>query len=191
MKNNNKVGNYLALTLSAGAAATSAEAATIVTLYGDGVTAPAGINVGEGSKSNRYADTNGNVTSDSFFSINGSSVTFTRGENLAATSTSLKGQYRFGTAGSFTNGAQAGAENYANISFNGNDAVYEAVGQFFFDEANGGYLIALAKNSDGSALSISAGKTAIDSAAVSAVPEPSSHLALLALGSVGLLHLFS
>jgi hypothetical protein len=72
--------------------------------------------------------------------------------------------------------------------FNGFDDVYEAVGQFFFDAQGGGYLIALAKNDDGSALTISAGKTAIVAAsAVSAVPEPSSGLGLLALGAAGLL----
>jgi hypothetical protein len=61
------------------------------------------------------------------------------------------------------------------------------VGQFFFD-AQGGYLIALAKNNDGSGLTISTGKTAIEKAsAVSAVPELSSQLALLALGSAGIL----
>ncbi len=61
------------------------------------------------------------------------------------------------------------------------------MGQFFFD-AQGGYLIALAKNNDGSGLTISTGKTAIEKAsAVSAVPELSSQLALLALGSAGIL----
>jgi len=44
MKITNKLGHYLALTLGAGAAATSAEGATTVTVYGSGVTPPAGIN---------------------------------------------------------------------------------------------------------------------------------------------------
>ena len=62
------------------------------------------------------------------------------------------------------------------------------MGQFFFDAQGGGYLIALAKNDDGSGLTISAGKTAIEKAsAVSAVPELSSQLALFALGSAGIL----
>ncbi len=83
--------------------------------------------------------------------------------------------------GSFQNGAQAGSENYANISFD-SDMVYEAVGQFFFDGQGGGYLVALAINDmPASELSISDGKAAID-----AVPEPSA-LALLCLGAGGLL----
>ena len=81
----------------------------------------------------------------------------------------------------FTYGGSFGDGNYANISFNGDDGVHEAVAQFYFDGTGGGYLIAVAQNDDDSALSISDGKTAID-----AVPEPSS-LGLLALGAAGLL----
>jgi hypothetical protein len=180
----NKLGNYLALTLGAGTAATTAGAATTVTLYGQGVTTPAGIDIG--STGNFVVDSNNSKSS--YFATTGgaSDVIFTRGGNLTASAGSKDGPYH-NTTSAFLFGAQSGGENYANITFNGPDDVYEAVGQFYFDGTGGGYLIALAQNSDNSALSISDGKTAIDNAAVSAIPEPSSNLALLALGSAGLL----
>ncbi len=83
------------------------------------------------------------------------------------------------------NGAQTEAANYASLSLDG-DGIYDSVGQFFFDGNGGAYLIAIATEESGSALSIIEGKAAIDSASVPAVPEP-SQLALLALGSAGLL----
>ena len=113
-------------------------------------------------------------------------------------------------AGGFTSGAVFGSANYANITFDERDArgsfIFGTVGQFFFDGAGGGRLVALAfaegtTLSDGvtlltsdnaprdlstltntSALSISDGFAAINAASV---PEPSG-LALLALGAAGL-----
>ncbi|NQX02507.1 hypothetical protein HQ447_17760 [bacterium] len=187
MKITNKLGHYLALTLGAGAAATSAEGATTVTVYGQGVTPPAGINpsITSSFAGWRVLD-NGSTANNSFFS----SVSynhFTSGTDWAG------GFYDASTAGYFqapgtfnARGATSGDANYANISLNGNDGVYEAVGQFHIT-AGELWLIALAKNDNNSALSISAGKTAIDGAATSAVPEVSGHLALLALGSAGVL----
>ena len=108
-------------------------------------------------------------------------VFFTRGTDLSSPGSSNNGIYKTSNviAGALFNSNQ----NYINISF-GIDSTYEAVGQFYLNGTGTGYLVALAKNSDGSALSISAGKLAIDN--YSAVPEPSS-LGLLAMGATGLL----
>ena len=180
----NKLGNYLALTLGAGAAATSAKGATSVTFYGQGATPPAGINVrvsaGDGGSYLDFGSSN-----SSFFANNNYEVLFTRGSDIIATGAWKNGYFVRGDA-ELGYGAETGDSNYVNISLNGDDSIYEAVGQFHLD-SDGYWLIALAKNDNGSSLSISAGKTAIDGGATSAVPEPSSHLALLALGSVGLL----
>ena len=87
--------------------------------------------------------------------------------------------YYSGTGG-FAYGASVGV-NYANISFNGDDDIYEAVAKFNFDGAGGGVLVAIAKDNTLGGLTISAGVTAIDGAAV---PEPSAMLlGLLAVGS--------
>ena len=92
---------------------------------------------------------------------------------------------RYSYQGSAYNGALLNSnQNYASISFNGNDGIYEAVGQFYLDGLDGGYLVAIARNDDNSALSISDGEAAIT--AITAVPEPSS-IALLALGAAGVL----
>ena len=106
---------------------------------------------------------------------------FTQGGDLAADVAASIGYYIYG--GEFTAGAMLGDQNYANLTFDADDTVFEAVGQFFFDGADGGYLVAIATNEDGSALSISDGVDLIDAASV---PEPSG-LTLLALGSAGLL----
>ena len=90
------------------------------------------------------------------------------------------GLYR--QSGIFVGGAVDGI-NYASISFDGTNGVYEAVGKFDLGDFNVGddaQLIAIAVSDQG-ALSISDGVVAIDSAAV---PEPSGMLlGLLALGS--------
>ena len=72
--------------------------------------------------------------------------------------------------------------NFMALDFTGDDNVRESVAAFVFDGVGGGYIHAIARNDDNSAMSITDGITAITAAAV---PESSS-LALLALGSVGL-----
>lgn len=106
------------------------------------------------------------------------------------------GQYTLlGSTTELRYGGVAGDQNYANVTFNGDDGIYEAVAQFYLDGAGGGYLMAIATTNaitnpqnlsavGGPALSISAGKAMI--AAAAAIPEPSS-LALLALGATGLI----
>ncbi len=188
MKITNKLGNYLALTLGAGAAVTSAEGATTVTVYGQGVTPPAGINPSVTSSFVGFStlDLNG-YSNNSVFKQGTSDQLFTSGTDLNNLGFAFEGYFQEPGA-SKAYGATSGDANYANISLNGDDGVYESVGQFHINIAAGElWLIALAKNSDNSALSISAGKTAIDGSATSAVPEVSSHLALLALGSAGVL----
>ncbi|MEO0416824.1 MAG: PEP-CTERM sorting domain-containing protein [Verrucomicrobiota bacterium] len=118
---------------------------------------------------------------DAYIAVSSSYNVFTSGGNLDNYYSTTYAYYL--TGGLFDYGATIGAANYANISFDGPIPVYEAVAQFYFDGDGGGYLIALAENIDGSALSISDGKAAIDAAAV---PEPSG-LALLALGAAGLM----
>jgi hypothetical protein len=182
-----RLGTYLTVGLGTGCLAVTAGAST-VTMYGAGTTPPPGIGF-RGGAENAFVDNAGSNGSVFHQDKGGNNFAyFTRGgdKNWGSSYSGESGQFR--QSGDWYYGAQAGASNYANISFNGFDNVYEAVGQFFFDAQGGGYLIALAKNDDGSALTISAGKTAIDAAsAVSAVPEPSSQLALLALGSAGIL----
>jgi hypothetical protein len=190
MKRQNKLGSYLAVTIGAGCAASVAEGA--VTFYGinsanDTSSDPAGIKVGVLNSGYRNAD--GDGTSASYFM--GGNGYWSRGADLASFGDALRnGSY---WKDGFIYGAVAGRENYANISFDGHDNIFEAVGQFYFDGAGGGYLIAIATTNPvinpqdlsgvgGPALSISAGKAMI----VAAIPEPSS-LALLALGSAGLI----
>jgi hypothetical protein len=176
---------YLTAGVSAGCLAGQAEAAIVVTFYGPGAQSsstvpatPAGIQVGStGGYGGLYVVDSGTATAGF-----GGGVYFTNGSNITPSSYGYGEYFR---AGSPNNGAVLNSDqNYANISFNPggvDDGVYEAVAQFYLDGAGGGYLVAVARNDDNSALSISAGKAAID-----AVPEPSA-LALLALGAGGLI----
>ena len=118
----------------------------------------------------------------------------TRGVDMFPTQY-VEDQFSYHTFTSFFQGGVAGDQNYANLSFNGADSVYEAVAQFYLDGSGGGYLMAIATLNEipnpqdltlvgGPDLSISAGKAMI--AAAAAIPEPSS-LALLALGATGLI----
>ncbi len=176
-----KLSSYLSAGIAATATFQSSDAATIVTLYGPGArntgttpATPIGISIGKAGLG--LAVDNPYVVNNSYFL--GKSIFFTSGFDLGVSSSSNSAFYSaYGKVGY---GAQLGASNYANISFNGNDGVHEAVGQFSFDGIGGGFLVALAMNNDNTALSISAGKLAID-----AVPEPSA-IALLALGAGGM-----
>ncbi len=188
-----KLATYITLTAGAGLAATAAEGA--VTFYGknsenDTNADPVGINIGPFSSSRYVVDSSS--SGGSTFAQRNFSTIFTRGSDLESTGGNYAGVYAYAGFG-FVNGAVVGSENYANVSFNGFDGTYEGVAQFFLDGSGGGYLIAIATTNavtdpqnlssvGGSTLSISAGKAMI----AAAVPEPSS-LALLALGSAGLL----
>lgn len=183
---NNTLKTYLTLTAGIGCSATISEAAVTAYVFAPGTVnhssdsayVPAGINLG-GDASERKVDNSSSA--NSFFAANSAGTIFTSGGDLTNASASASAPYTQNGSprnGSVVNGV---TKNYANISFNGNAAVFEAVGEFVFDGAGGGYLSGLAIESTGGALSISAGKAAID-----AVPEPSS-LTLLALGSAGLL----
>ncbi|MEY3895579.1 MAG: hypothetical protein RLZZ214_1098, partial [Verrucomicrobiota bacterium] len=169
----------------AGAAATSAEGATTVTVYGSGVTPHAGINPSVTSFNPGYMvlDYDGGPNGSFFSAAEG--AFFSRGTDLSSDSSWSAGYFQ-PPGNTYSYGAQSGDANYVNLSLNGNDGIYEAVAQFHIT-AGELWLIALAKNSDNSDLSISAGKTAIEGGATSAVPEVSGHLALLALGSAGVL----
>jgi hypothetical protein len=188
-KRQTKMMGYLAVTAGVGCASSVANAAVV--FYGNA------------SNTNIQADPGGILISASTGGVgNGIAIRFdfsrgyfTNGTDSSGTSRGSSGAYLYNGVLAF--GAVSGDQNYASISFNGNDSVYEAVAQFYLDGSGGGYLMAIATLNDipnpqdlyavgGSALSISAGKAMIDAAAVSAVPEPSSHLALLALGAGGL-----
>jgi hypothetical protein len=186
--NTTRLGKYLSVSLGAACLAGNADAATVVTFYGSGsqnsgsgTPTPGGIDIGNmgfnGIPANRYLMNSSGSAWTAFSSVSGY---FTNGTNHSNIDNFGYGQYLL------SSNANQGAvlnsnQNYANISFDGGAGPFEAVGQFYLDGAGGGYLVAMARNDDGSALSISAGKTAID-----AVPEPSS-LGLLALGAAGVL----
>lgn len=181
----NRLATYLTAGLGAGCIAGEADAATIVTLYGPGAqspsttpAAPLGIDVGS-----RF-DLVSRYVADAFYAVVafGTSKTyFTNGADLTGLNQADWGYGEYFDSGVANGATFNSSNNFANISFNGADGVYEAVGQFYLDGAGGGYLVAMAINDDGSALTISQGKAAID-----AIPEPSG-LALLALGAGGLL----
>lgn len=183
-QNPSRLATYLTAGIGAGCLAGQADAAITVTFYGPGAQSPsttpatpAGFNIGFNFDVGERVIVNNNAAAIVGY---GSTSYFTNGTDHAGFTSFGFGQYVY------TNIVSQGVtlnsnQNYANITFNGNDVVYEAVGQFYLDGNGGGYLVALAKNDDNSALSISAGKAAID-----AIPEPSG-LALLALGAGGLL----
>lgn len=201
MKKQN-IKSYLAITLGAGATATSADAAILsgnidgidVSVATEGssiITTGLTINFrfAKGGPSYGYVDYPG--TSDSYFAYgviaSGPNTTsrgfISQGYDVQSVDRSERLlQYSF--SGNFLRGAQTGDQNYVNVSLNGDDDVYETVAQFYFDGNAGGRLVGQASREDGTALSISDGKAAIDN--FSAVPEPSS-LSLLALGASGLL----
>jgi hypothetical protein len=186
--NTTRLGKYLSVSLGAACFAGNADAATVVTFYGLGsqssgseTPTPAGFAIGNMGfneiPANRYLMNSSGSAWTAFSPISGY---FTNGTDHSLINNFGYGQYLLG--GSTNQGAVLNSDqNYANISFDGGSGPFEAVGQFYFDGAGGGYLVAMARNDDDSALSISDGKAAID-----AVPEPSS-LGLLALGAVGVL----
>jgi hypothetical protein len=195
----NKLGTYLAVTAGVGCAASVAEGA--VTFYGvnsandtnadPGNGVNPGLEVGSGGFPGSFS-ANGRWGGARFGDYVTGNPYFSQGADIAINGTGRTVGPYF-NAGVFVGGAISGSQNYAAISFDGDDDVYEGVGQFYFDGAGGGYIIAIATTNavpnpqdlttvGGPALSISDGKAMIDAAAV---PEPSG-LALLALGSVGL-----
>ncbi|WP_411826136.1 PEP-CTERM sorting domain-containing protein [Luteolibacter sp. AS25] len=180
------------LTLTAGSTTVAQGAITAFTFApgtvkssADSTDVPAGIDIalGFGSKKT-YGRTDLTASTTSLFAITGD-VHFTSGADLTPTDATVTAQYSYSNNGNlvsrFGANIDGSTKNYANISFNGYDDIYEAVGEFVFDGVGGGYLSGLAIDSTGAALSISAGKSAIE-----AIPEPSA-LSLLALGSAGLL----
>ena len=183
--------------MTAGVGCVSSVADAAVTFYGvdsanDTNDDPIGIDVF--LYSGRYGYLNNLGSIGSYFAFdNINRLYFTRGSDLVASVGYTGPAGIYATVTGFAFGAVAGDQNYANVSFDGNDGVFEAVAQFNLDNMGNGFLVAIATLNDvpdpqnlsavgGSALSISDGKALIDAAAV---PEPSS-LALLALGSVGL-----
>jgi len=137
----NKLGTYLAVTAGVGCAASVAEGA--VTFYGinsanDTNPDPAGIKIGGqvGSFFNAY---DGFMNSPRFRIGNGSY--FTDGSDLNATSQGSYGRYFL--QGYLVNGAVSGGGNYANVSFDGDDGMFESVAQFNFDGMGEGFLIDL------------------------------------------------
>jgi hypothetical protein len=115
-RNQNRLGAYLTVGLGAGCLAGNAGAAT-VTLYGEGATPPPGIGF-NGGASDAFVDDTG--SNDSVFHQNNGSnnmAYFTRGEDKNWLTLYNGGAGQFRSGGSWIYGAQAGASNYANISF--------------------------------------------------------------------------
>ena len=186
--------SYLAVTAGVGCAASVANGS--VTFYGIDFANqfnddPLGISIGSYYGSGFVIENPS--TSLSYFSLSSNGY-FTRGDDLVdVIGTPSGGGVGYYSDENLTFGAVFGDQNYANVSFDGPDGVFEAVAQFNFDGAGGGFLVAIATLNDvpnpqdlsdvgGAALSISEGVALINAASI---PEPSS-LALLALGSVGL-----
>ncbi len=174
LKQQTKLATYLTVTAGSGFAAIAADGATVVTLYGPGArnpsttpATPTGVNMGVANFYSPYQVIDAVGSGSSFFARDQDAVIFTRGTDLGSVLASNNfGVYHAFNA--FQYGAQAGSDNYANVSFDGQDNIHEAVAQFFFappavaDGSLGtGYLIAIARNDDNSALSISQGAAAI------------------------------
>jgi hypothetical protein len=178
MKTKNKLGNYLALTLGAGAAATSAEGAITVTNY-TSVNQTNSLGIAVSPKISDYG-TKLQVSANSGVGFGSAVDIFQRSTSTAPTDHNVLGNVFVTSYGGI-----AGDDNYALIRSGAfgsvGDLSYDYVAQFHFDAGlNSGYLISLAQ-SDAADMTIASG-----AAAINAVPEPTS-LALLGLGSVGLL----
>ena len=194
MKRQNKLGSYLAVTAGVGCAASVAEGAVVVTTF-----APGDVTSYEvpGVSSHTWAvkghllyqgdfvvesgpKDNGVFSSYSWgvFAQGGGGLDYT-----VPTLATNVAEYGFVGARGGDSGAVLDGDtvNYMALDFTGEDTVRESVAAFVFDGSGGGYIHAIARNEDGSSLSIPDGISNI----TSPVPEPSS-LALLALGSVGL-----
>lgn len=184
----NRLATYLTAGLGAGCLAGQADAAITVAFYGPGAQSPSsnpatplGFDIGVTFTAGARCIIGDYLEATAAFSGFGATgIYFTAGSDLATFDSFGYGQYTAGVV-PFGGATLGSNQNYANISFNGSDGVYEGVGQFYLDGNGGGYLVATAINDTNTPLSISAGK-----AAIMAVPEPSG-LALLALGAGGLL----
>ncbi|MES2438338.1 MAG: PEP-CTERM sorting domain-containing protein [Verrucomicrobiota bacterium] len=186
-QNSHNLAAYLTAGIGAGCLAGQADAATVVTFFGPGAQSPtsspatpAGFDVGSFyTAGNRYIVDSAAIGAGY---SSASNAYFTNGTNLSFAPTDTFGFGQYVKNGAAFGGAVLNSDqNFARLNFTVADSTFEAVGQFYLDGAGGGYLVALARNDDNSALNISAGKSAID-----AVPEPSA-LALLALGAGGLI----
>ena len=159
-------------------AATEARADIVVTRYSSPDDYPSGISISGG-----FVDSSFAAATYFGLSLDGGGTVFTRGSDLSVSVGDVGGYYHTDfNANPFVLGAEGSSQNYVSIDF-GADGVYEAVGQFDFATPGSGTLVALALDTTGATQSISAGKAAIDAAAV---PEPSGLLlGLLALGATG------
>ena len=144
MKKNNNLSSYL--TIAVGLGCISSTNAASVIFYG--INSPNDI-----SANPTDIDINYDIVGYNFVIAKGATAVIAQGQsdsyftngtdldNIAGPG-SYGGYYLYN--GSLDFGATQGPNNYANLSFDGDDGVYEAVGQFSFDGNGGGFLIAIA-----------------------------------------------
>ncbi len=178
-----KLGSYLTVALGAGAAATSAEAATV--FYSSGDTGTPWQASAYGPSSRVMISSGGSgwglgiLNSSGFQRSTASISTYLLSSNMPTYI-----MYKYGP--SMANAAQSGNDNYMLYDING-DSTYDSVARFSFNGSGGGYLMAVSQDMAG--LTFATGVSNILGSPVAATPEPAGFLlggvpALIGVGAL-------